>query len=389
MRVTMLLPKPSHVRYHKRINALREEGIDTRVLSFMRDWYEGKKLPVEIESLGYVEHGHYVKRLISLFKALRRVRMALQGADIVYAFEADMALLGWLASRGMISPPKLVYEVGDIRGVLLENSVLSKVIRTTDAIVLNRSSLLVVTSPAYVTGYFGPIAGIKNLRYHVIENKLDPAYLLPRKVGREAETPTDGPIRVGYFGVLRCKQSWEILRRVAVEGAGRFHITVRGIPMKLPDFEQEARTTPNLVYEGPYVVPDDLPGMYGNVDVVWACYPYQGDKPANWKWARTCRFYESCYFQRPLFTQQGTEDARIVEERNIGTSFDLSRVDESVARILRLSADELVRWKQNALNLPDELSTYTDEHQRLAEILHQIVGKPKADAKKMPIPAEK
>ena len=41
-------------------------------------------------------------------------------------------------------------------------------------------------------------------------------------------------------------------------------------------------------------------GVYGRIDLVWACYQPIGPDDWNLRWARPNRFYESCLFQKPL-----------------------------------------------------------------------------------------
>ena len=143
-----------------------------------------------------------------------------------------------------------------------------------------------------------------------------------------------------------------------------------GLPgIKTQNEYDELVSTEGVVNEGPYVVPDDLSEMYNSVDMVWACYPYQGKEAGNWCWARTIRFYESCYFKKPVFVQTGTEDCKTVEQYGIGACLDLENIDGTVDYILSLSDDEISKWKKSMNELPENVYMHSDEHEKLIALL--------------------
>lgn len=367
MKIAFLLPVVSHVRYHKRIRALKNLGVQPVVLAFEREYYKGKPVPGGYESLGSLRHSRYYKRLIPFVKVLFKVRAKAKETDAVYAFGLDMLLLGWLACRGLGKPFKAVYEVGDIREILLGNRMLSRCLRWLERFLLRRTELTVVTSKAYISGYYQGIQGLTNLHYLVIENKLDAGVSVP-----EPNFSTNSPggiLRIGYFGVIRCRRSLEILKETAKQSNGRVQVYIRGIPLGVGDLEKEVQSTPYIKYGGQYVVPDDLSTIYGQVDVVWACYPYQGTETGNYRWARTNRFYESCYFKRPVFAQTGTEDGRVIDALGLGACLDLSNIEAAVKRILSITRTDLNQWQQNMARLPKEIYMLTNEHERLLKML--------------------
>jgi succinoglycan biosynthesis protein ExoL len=368
MRITYLLPVVSQARYHKRVGALERLGAQSEILAFERSYYSGKPWPDGYRSLGQVQHGRYFQRLPSLLKAISTVQVAAQKSDAIYAFGLDTLLISWLATRRLKRKIRRVYEVGDIRQTLLRNGVTSTFLRWLERCLLRQVDLLVVTSEAYVTGYFQGIQGLSTLKYQVIENKVDDVSF-PHQKDQMTRHHWNTALRIGYFGLIRCRQSWEILKRVAEKGNGRVEIYVRGISMGVQDLNSEAQMLPYMDYGGPYVAPDDLLSMYGQVDMVWACYPYNGTELGNWRWARTNRFYEACFFQRPIFAQLGTEDGRVVENLGLGISLDLADVERAVERILQVKDADIIQWQQNIINLPREVYILSDEHERLMKAL--------------------
>lgn len=367
MKIAFLLPVVSDARSHKRVVALKNLGVQPAVLAFERKYYKGKPIPGGYVSLGALEHARYYKRLIPFIRAFSMIRAKAKEADAIYAFGLDMLLLGWLACLGLAKPFKAVYEVADIREVLLGKRLLSRCLRWLERFLLRRTEFIVVTSEAYISGYYREIQGLNNLRYLVIENKMDP--IVPVQKSTLEKHRADGILRIGYFGVIRCRRSLEILKEAAKQSNGRVQVYIRGYPLGVGDLEREVQSQPYITYGGPYVAPDDLPALYGQIDMVWACYPYQGDIIGNYCWARTNRFYEACYFRKPMFAQAGTEDGRVVKAFGLGICLDLSNVETAVERIRQITSLELNQWQSNVSHISKDCYTITNEHEQLLKAL--------------------
>jgi len=290
------------------MKALQNLGVDPEILAFERDYYAGKAWSAGYKSLGKLQHRHYCKRLLPLLKAVPKVRDAVKESDVIYAFDLDLLLLGWLASRLFGKRRKIIYEVGDL-GVLTRDGLFYRGLRLLERYLLQRIDLLVVTSEAYIEGYYRRVQGLTSLPYQVIENKLD-AGTVPQPRIPSAHSKRDGALQIGYFGIIRCRRSWKALKEVTIRGDGRIRVYVRGKPMGLESFEEDVRTTPYIDYDGPYIAPDDLPDMYRQVDVVWIAH-YMGRSSTLWN--RANRFYEACFFKKPMFAQIGTQDGQVVE----------------------------------------------------------------------------
>lgn len=367
MNILFLLPSISHVRFQKRVNALYHLGFQPDILSFERDYYKGKPWSFPYKSLGYLHHGNYLQRLKLALQAIPTTRKHSRKICIIYSFGLDNLLIAWLSKIGF-GKKIIIYEIGDVRELFLGKSLTSKLLRSLEKYLLKKTNLLVITSKAYASGYFQEILGVKNLCYQVIENKLDKNNL-PIMTNCFSSQKKQGFLRIGYFGVIRCHRSWEILKKLVNKREGRFRLYVRGIFRGLDDIEHEVKNTEFVEYGGPYVSPDDLPEMYDKVDLVWACYPYQGDRTGNWMWARTNRFYEACYFKKPMIAQKGNEDGQIVTKLGIGLSVDLSDIDEAVNSLIKIENKDLNLWEKNLHKVPKKTYIYTDENEMLAEFM--------------------
>lgn len=364
MRILFVMPVATHARFHKRIAGLRAEGADSLILHFDRDYVPGKPLPGESASLGWIDHGNYAKRAWTYLRALGRVRAAARRSDCLYAFGLDLALLGWLATLGPAPAPRMVYEVGDIRESMTGNGFAGRLLRSLERFVCRRSRVVVVTSPSYVDDYYRPRLGLDPASFLLIENKL-PADFPCRGAQTEAHEET-GRLRIGYFGILRCAHSWRVMKRLLEVAPERFSVVLGGKIWPERIDADEVRSTGGASYGGPYVAPDDLPALYGPVDLVWVAHLH-GEN--NFHWARANRFYEACCFERPMIGQRGTVDGRDIEALGLGCLVDMNDIEESVRRIAAIGDEEIAAWRRNIRSVPVERYRYTDEHARLLERL--------------------
>ncbi len=372
MKITFLLSSITFVRFLKRIEILSQLGTTASVFAFERKGtYPGKQVDFKIQKLGSISHGSYIRRIFRLLSSIKIISGAVKQTDVIYAFGLDMLFLGHLSKLfSKNKNQKLVYEVGDIRGIFLGETVINKLFRFFERQLLKKVTLLVITSKAYYEEYFLKIQKAKNLNFHVIENKIDPN-LFQSIDKMQVSDRTQDVLTIGYFGVLRCERTWQILKMLADKAADKMKIYIRGVPgVGLENQLSEIGNIPNIIYDGPYVVPDDLQAMYEKVDIVWAAYPYQGERKGNWSWARTIRFYESCYFSKPVIVQKGTEDCKTVQEYDFGCCLDLSNVNEAVNSIMNISGDQILNWKQNVCNLPKDIYLLTNEHKELINNLN-------------------
>jgi succinoglycan biosynthesis protein ExoL len=361
MRVLLLMPVASQPRYLKRIAGLQANGVDCRALYFDRDYFRGAVLPCPSRSFGRLPHGNYLARVARLSQLVFTSRGDVRDADVVYAFGFDMALFAL-----MCGARRVVYEIADIRPLQLVNGLVGSIVRTVDRILCRRACAIVVTAKGYADGYLAGRLGIKRNNVLVIENRVDlpvrsrPAPR-PRKPGQ--------PIVIGYFGLIRCEKSWRALDALATRGNGMIRVVVRG-------FDRGVGLTPSLdpnpfiTYGGEYVVPDDLHELYGQVDIVWACYPAPvRSSEQNWKWARTNRFYESCYFRKPMVTLAGSDESKEVVRRGIGIDVDLSDPEALASLLVDVLPRDLHQWQNAAAMIPDLDCVYADEHTELARMI--------------------
>jgi succinoglycan biosynthesis protein ExoL len=288
-------------------------------------------------------------------------------ADVVYAFGLDLLFLAWLATLGKRNGPRLVYDVADLPQKAMEETMQGWAVRIIEGFLLSKVTCLVVTSEAYLDEYFYQHYDLSTVECIVIENKLDLHTTPPVRSEREVDQIDKEGWRIGYFGLLRCRQSWKTLKGLVKLADGRFELYLRGIPMQIDSLPNEAREIPNVKYGGPYQSPGELADIYTAIDLSWVAYQHSSDAEL----VRSNRFYEACFFQTPMIGQEGTLDGSLIKKHNIGFQVDITQPKRAIDRILRITKQEWRQWKHNLRKLPASVYTYTDEHRRLVEALRE------------------
>ena len=106
--------------------------------------------------------------------AINKIRSTVRKTDVVYTFGLDMLFLGWISKQlSFRKNVQLVYEVGNIREILIGKTPINNLARFFEKFLLRYVYVLVITSKAFYTEYFKKVQNTKSLRYHVVENKLD------------------------------------------------------------------------------------------------------------------------------------------------------------------------------------------------------------------------
>lgn len=358
-----------HPRDSKRISMLLDAGFNVSVAAFERDYHSGRLPGVEITKLGKIENRNYLKRIWKILKAIPKLRREIRKNDIVYASGQDMAAMSWIAGIGCHRP--IVLEVGDIVNIQLSNNYIGKVVRQIEKFFVSKYKLLVVISPGFLDGYY---YGWLNLKVPglILENKLEPD-TTPLPLPKNDYVPfQDGPMRIGYFGLLRDEWSFNVLKALSERFPGEYEIVFAGMivdPVNLPDQVSEST---NMKYLGEYRSPADLPVLYNQVDMIWACYPSIGNDDWNFKWGRPNRFFESCFYGRPCFARFGAHFAGDVTNFNIGKVLHNFKLHEVIDEIRTIDQETYQQWRLNLEDLPSEVYLYGHENQQLASAIANI-----------------
>jgi succinoglycan biosynthesis protein ExoL len=354
-----------------RLNGLIGSGFIIHCLGVYRQYYPVQS-PITPIDLGTMGHANYQKRLGIYWRLMLHLWKNASHNDYLYVFGFDLMLITLIYKIFIIKKIKIIYEIPDIREIFFLDNYTGKLIRAIEERIIPKIDLLIVTSPEFISEYFVKFRGIRIKDYLVMENKIH-ADQIPK--GRHAFRQIDEfnrKIRIGYFGVLRCQTSLNCL--IALAEINQFEIILRGIFMpETNHYAEKIKYIRNIFYYGPYQVPERLGSIYNQVDIVWAAYPFSKDKTGNHLWARTNRFYESLFFNKPIILQKCSADAKKAQKLgNIAVEIDMKNEEQVVRDLMSVitpnylkSAGELISHvTQNNYQI-------TSEYKNLVSCLQQ------------------
>lgn len=306
--------------------------------------------------LGLTADGKFLARAASLSAAAMRLRGKLGGVDapdLIIGRNLEMLALASRARTMFGGNAPIVYECLDIHRLLLRDDTVGRSLRGAERALGRRASLLVTSSPAFLREYFEP-RGQFDGPAMLLENKV---LALDAAASDLPDAPSfDAPIRIGWFGALRCHRSLALLAAFTRRMAGQYEVVLRGRPAhsEFGDFEAEVAAEPHLSFEGPYRNPEDLSTIYGGVHFTWAIDFFEAGQNSDWLLPN--RLYEGCRHGVVPIAMAGTETARFLAERGIGLILPaptpealemlLSPIDEAAyaAELARVAAVPMRDW---------------------------------------------
>jgi hypothetical protein len=270
---------------HRRVRMLLAGGASVVLFGFRRsadavDAVEG----VRTIDLGRTRNAKLAQRAVSVAKALTGVdRLAeeLRGVDAVLARNLEMLLVGARARKRHAPRVPLIYECLDIHRLLLSSGVAGSILRRFESRLWREVDLLLTSSPAFLRNYFEPRGFPAAVR--LVENKV---LWLGRR--RDADLPParppGPPWRIGWFGMIRCRKSLDILRSLARRADGGVEVIIRGRPSDavFPDFAASIAGSPHIRFAGLYRNPQDLPSIYGEVHFNWVVDYFEDGQNSSW-----------------------------------------------------------------------------------------------------------
>ncbi|MDB5455844.1 MAG: succinoglycan biosynthesis protein [Caulobacter sp.] len=280
----------------KRVRMLRAAGATVRIFGFRREDEAPPTLEdAPVVDLGRTYDARFVHRGLKVASQLLSAgRWSSQMADVevVIARTPEMLVLAAAAQRLHAPGARLVYEALDIHRIMLGAGPKSRLMRALERLLLRRADLLIVSSPAFVSEYFERLQGLGrglNLPVLLVENKV--LALTGAKPARVSGPAPGRPWRIGWFGMIRCRRSLDILCGLAARRPDLIELIIAGRPARteFDDFDGQIAATPNAAFWGPYKA-SDLPGLYGEVHLNWAIDYFEAG--ANSDWLLPNRIYE-------------------------------------------------------------------------------------------------
>lgn len=306
---------------HRRVRMLQAGGANVTPIGFRRSPVPIKSVEgVHAIDLGRTEDGMLARRVLSVVAAARELDTIadhIRGADVLLARNLEMLVLAARAKKRYAPQARLVYECLDIHRMALSNGLVGILLRSLETRLWRDVDLLLTSSPAFIRNYFRPRGFAAPVR--LAENKL---LMLGDNDARSLRQLSGPPWRIGWFGVIRCKHSLDILSSLADSMGGAVEVIIRGRPSAavFPDFEEAVAGRRHVRYAGPYRNPDDLAGIYGDVHFAWAIDYYESGQ--NSAWLLPNRLYEGTFYGAVPIGLAKVETAAWLIEHGVGIVLD-------------------------------------------------------------------
>lgn len=370
-KIIFVMQTVGHPRDSKRIKMLLDVGFSVEAIGFSRNSHVGRIPDCKVDVIGKISDGNYLRRILVLLASLSKLQRRLRESKITYVSGFDMLFLTLLVKVLYKLPLSIVYEIGDIRNIQTKSSIFGRVTRWLDKLMIRQVDLTVATSIGYIKGYYIQWVGEK-LRYYIIENKLESKYKVQKKIYPAVKKTK---IKIGYFGVLRCIRSIEILCMLAKSQQENFEIIIAGV-FQDENCKRLISGITNINYIGAYKSPNDLDTLYSHVDIVWACYPFPADDDENWKWARTNRFYESCYYSTPMIFLKGSGDESSILKYKIGMPIEDLHDDKVLDQFALLNWPNIEKWHKAIKDVPESVFVLGAEREAIKDKIVNLCDNP-------------
>jgi hypothetical protein len=340
----------------RRVRMLQAGGADVRVLGFRR----GDGVPaldgVPAIDLCRTYDSRLLQRALKVIQ--RRTSLgigssAVKDAEIVLARNLEMLAIASAARRRHAPKATLVYECLDLHRLLLSISPVGRILRAAERSLMRSARLLIVSSPAFISRHYAPKQGVGstwNRPVLIVENKvLDLGASHENEVAK-FEPPPGPPWRIGWFGMIRCQRSLDILCKLTSRFPGLVEVVIRGRPARVAfrNFDEQIAQSPGMSFAGPYR-PAELSELYGGVHFSWAIDYFE--EGANSALLLPNRIYEGGLHGAVPIALARTETGRWLKQRGIGILFD-SPDDELGCFLEHLTSSACGRLRQAVRSQP-------------------------------------
>lgn len=301
----------------RRITMMQAGGIEPVVLGFRRSPLApsdiGGAPAVDLGRTADARLGQRAAAILRNWLFASRISKAVEGCSVYMARNLESLILAARVARGR-PDIRLVYECLDIHRTLLGTRKIDRLIQKIEMSHLERVKLIVTSSPAFLSNYFTPRLAAS-----------EPALLVENKVLRIAGTPSrpelqrdqGPPWTIGWFGMLRCRRSLDMLATLVKLSGGKVRVLIAGKPAlsEMPDFEQRVSETNGVDYVGPYK-PDDLPDLYRRTHFTWAIDYFE--EGLNSSWLLPNRLYEGSFHGSVPIALDHVETGAWLRQRDAG-----------------------------------------------------------------------
>jgi succinoglycan biosynthesis protein ExoL len=263
---------------------LCQGGAVTTILGFHRGRQAEGTISDAIVDLGRTADGRFAQRVWMVAKTIPRLNRwadKLASSKVIMARNLEMLALAAIARRLYAPNAALVYECLDIHRLMLARHVFGAGLRILERFLISRCAGLIVSSPGFIREYFQKY-GATLPSIFVIENKVVPPEGSTDLA--EASVVSGPPWRIGWFGVLRCRRSLDVLIQLLRSTPHLVEVVVAGKPASrvFPEVDKAFDGIPGLKYLGTFKDEAELARLFGSVHFAWTIDYYEAGGNSNW-----------------------------------------------------------------------------------------------------------
>ncbi|WP_139300433.1 glycosyl transferase family 1 [Wenxinia saemankumensis] len=391
MRIGYLVHDLSDQAVGRRVAMFREGGATVALVGFVR---EGRRpppcpdLPEGPLVLGTTRDARLIARAASVVLArlstVHVLARRLMGAEVLVARNLEMLAIAVPVARRIGRKggrsPRIVYECLDLHRLLTTRSVAGRALQSLERSLARHADLVLTSAPAFVVRHLGGLCAAPAL---VVENKVA---LRPGRPPAPPTPPTEPgpPFRIGWFGNLRCRRSFDLLADLARGMNGRVEVVLRGRPSPavFPDFDARLAASPFMTFGGPYDGSRDLADLYGGVHFAWCIDFYE--EGHNSAWLLPNRLYESGHHATIPIALAGTETGRFLDRNDVGLVLPDVEGDRLEAVFAGLSPERYGRLVADLTSAPRHL--WTSSPDESAALVRAVSGRSGPDRPPKPRP---
>ena len=360
-----------HSHSKKRILAFKNNFKNLSIVSYYRDETVEYK---NHYNLGQVPQNKYLHRFVKIIFDIPRLAKILSNnseVNVVYAWNFDIALLFVLTTLFSKRRYKFIYEVADIKPILLSNSIVGKVLKKLEQFILKNTDYLCVTSKDFITNYFDKHYDFE-AKVHILENKVYPPITQKIIKNKLNKIPDGSKWKIGLVGILRCDTSLQLLADLATRLPKNIAVILAGIPEEhVKESFNKLISLENTIHLGEYKYPDNLIDVYSEIDIIWSAdFSNLSD---NSKWLLPNRIYEAGLFAIPQLCFSDNEAiSKYIKSLNIGWILEEANIENLLKFISSLTIKQYQQIQSNYNGLPTEQFS-GDEQVKL--LLKDLKGK--------------
>lgn len=331
--IVFILNSIQHPRCAKRIDEFLSRGYTVAVYGFSRE--NGLYIPKTYRMLGMLcNKSSYFSRFKLMYNAIRKVANQYDTRNtIFYYFGLDVAMAGRCAT----SIP-YIYEESDLAHTYIKRCLFRKTLEWIDRFLIKRSEETIFTSEGFSL-------------YHFNNNRPNNVTIIPNKLNEKCLYLKYRPIKninldclnIGFVGGVRF---YSVLNLAKVFALNFPNCTFHFFGSRMPTTDklwnklfEECVGIPNVKYHGAFNNPEDLPGIYAQIDMVVATYDVTIE---NVRYAEPNKIYEAIFFETPIIVSNGTFLSQKVNSLGIGFGINPLDEEEIVSFFKQLTKSSLI-----------------------------------------------